>query len=146
MFNSHPQFKILDAEYKDYSNGAEHDQQWRNPARLLFDSDIELQETPPPLEVRSSIISNFEAVNCDSDISDGPEIENAMYQGFVDGLQEAKESGFQWSDVRMKTHLIIKMTLDKIPDKEDVIAKCIHKAQVCVFPQEPTPTVSPPFP
>ena len=142
VFNSHPPFNILNAEYKDYSNGAEHDQQWRNPARSLFDSETELEENPPLSEVCSSVVSNFEAVNCDRDISDDPELENAMFQGFVDGLQEAKESGFQWSDVRMKTNLIINMTLDKIPDKEDVITKCIHKAQVRVFPQDPTPTAS----
>ena len=142
VFNSSPSFSTLSTEYKDYSNDAEHGHQWRNPARSLFDSETES-------EICSNVVSNFEEVNCDRDIFNNPELELAMFQGFVDGLQEAKEAGFQWSDVKLKTNVIINMTLDKIPDKEEVITKCIHKAQVHVFPQDPTPkppTPPPPYP
>ena len=138
VFTPSPSFSTLSTEYQDYSNNAEHGDKWRNPARSLFDTETES-------EICSDVVSNCEEAHCDRDIFNNPELELALFQGFTDGLQEAKKAGCQWSDVKLKTNVIINMTLNKLPGREEIITKCINKAQFHVFPQNPTPkTPSPP--
>ena len=102
--------------------------------------------------IRSLLDSDNESEVMDCEDNDYPseqELEDEMYRGLVDGFAEAKKSGLNTSEVRNKTDIIIKMMLKEIPDKKDMILRCIDRAQSLVFPLSgiltsgPSPFVSP---
>ena len=138
IFTPSLSFSTLSNEYQDFSNNAEHGDREKNPLRALFDT-----ETEP--EICSVGVSNWDEAYCDENIFNDSELAITLFQGFTDGLHEAKKAGCQWLDVKVKIDAIIHMTLKELPGREEIITRCINEAHCFVFPLPTvnTPCISP---